>query len=166
MMPNDCLLSKEDDALVVGWSAVVQAVDVSHHAPLSARRALHATVLIDQLSDLVFARRSMLLEPLLATSGDFLTFRAGLRDREPALGLLMDMTACDVHGPSLQLVAAQVPPDDFGNLAVAELMVSLYNVGTVPKLMLVKSDGKMLPMQDLLLQAANWWRASLAHKLR
>jgi hypothetical protein len=166
MMPKDGLLSKQHDALVAGWSAAVQAVDVSHRAPLSARHALHAAVLIDQLSDLAFARRAELLEPLLATSGDFLAFRTTLRARERALGLLMDMTGCRVEGPHLQLIAAQVAPDDFANLEIADLMVSLYNAGTVPRLMLVHPDGALLPMQDILHRATNWWRVTLAHKLQ
>lgn len=162
MMPKDGRLLKEHEALVAGWSAAVQAIEVSRSAPLSARHALHAAVLIDQVSDLAFARRTLLLEPDLACAGDFLSFRAALRSRGAALGILMDVSACRVDGPSLQLVAAQVPPNGFTNLAVADLMVSLYNAGTVPRLMLVHSDGRMLPMQELLLQAAEWWRSALA----
>lgn len=162
MKPKVGLLSKEHDALVSGWLAAEQAIEHSCRAPLSARHALHAAVLIDQMSDLAFARRTLLLDPGLASAGDFLSFRAALRAREPALGILMDMSDCRVDGPSLQLVAAQIPPDGFANLAVADLMVSLYNAGAVPRLMLVHSDGRMLPMQELLLQAAEWWRSTLA----
>jgi hypothetical protein len=41
-------------------------------------------------------------------------------------------------------------------------MVSLYNAGTVPQLMLVQHSGTVLPMQHLLQGAADWWRAILA----
>jgi hypothetical protein len=165
MMPKRRLSSEEDDALRLGWSAALQAIEVSHSAPLSARHALHAAVLLDQLSDLAFVRRTALLEPPLATCGDFLSFRTALRDCEPVLGLLMDLTACRMDGPSLLVTAAQVAPDGFANLSVGDLMVSLYNGGTVPRLMLMQSDGKIRPMQDVLQQATKWWQTTLAHQL-
>jgi hypothetical protein len=73
----------------------------------------------------------------------------------------MDLMACGASGPRLQVVAMPVAPDAFAKLAVADLMVSLYNGGTVPRLMLVPGDGQMLPMQSLLQSAALWWATTL-----
>ena len=154
-------MMRADDAMTAGWIAVMRAVETSRRAPLSARHALHAAVLIDQLSDLAFTGRTDLPLPLLATAGDILSFRAALRSSDPALGRLIDLTACGPDAPRLQVLAEAVAPDGFERLAVADLMVSLYNAGRVPRLMLVQPDETRLPMQDLLQQATSWWRATL-----
>ena len=146
-----------DEAVAQTWAAVVDAVAVSRRAPLSARHALHAAVLIDQLSDKAFARRPALPLPALATAGDFLAFRAGLRASDPSLGPIMDLTACGADGTHLEILPTQVAPDAFSGLPVADLMVSLYNAGEVPRLMLVQRDGGIVPMQHLLQEATRWW---------
>jgi hypothetical protein len=148
-------------ALALAWAAVCEAVRISNRATLSARHAMQAVAQLDHLSDVAFARRSDLTEPMLATAQDILSFRAALRGCEPALGPLMDLMACGASGPRLQVVAMPVAPDAFAKLAVADLMVSLYNGGTVPRLMLVPGDGQMLPMQSLLQSAALWWATTL-----
>lgn len=165
MNPSGGLLSKRNDALAHGWLALLQAVGVSQRAPLSARHAVHAAVLIDQVSDAAFVRRAELSVAPLATAGDILTYRAALRACSPALGPLMDLTACGAEGPRLHLVAEKVAPEGFVSLPVADLMVSLYNAGTVPRLMLVQTGGETLPMQDLLHEASTWWRSTLGAQL-
>ena len=152
---------RTDDAITAGWVAVLRAVEASCRAPLSARHALRAAVVIDQLSDLVFTRRTDLLLPSLATAGDILSFRSALRRTEPALGPLLDLISCGPDAPRLQVLAETVAPDGFERLAVTDLMVSLYNAGRVPRLMLVQPDATRLPMQHLLQQAIAWWRAML-----
>lgn len=152
-------------ALALAWAAVCEAVRISNRAPLSARHAMQAVAQLDHLSDVAFARRFDLTEPVLATAQDILSFRAALCRCEPALGPLMDLMACGASGPRLQVVAMPVAPDAFAKLAVADLMVSLYNGGTVPRLMLVPGDGQMLPMESLLQSAALWWEATLAQCL-
>ena len=149
------------DSLSTACRAVRDAVLVSRHAPLSARYALQAVASIDRLSDVAFVRRPDLSEPLLATAEDILSFRAALRICNPDLRPLMDLMACSATGPRLQVVALQVPPDGFAGLPVADLMVSLYNGGTVPRLMLVQPDGQMVPMQHLLQGALLWWETTL-----
>lgn len=129
----------------------------SQRAPLSARAALYAAVQIDQMCDAAFAGRGVLQSPL-ATAADILAFRAALREAAPMLGPLMDLAECGPMGPHLQVVAVPVPPDGFGRLPVADLMVSLYNAGTVPRLMLVMADGAQHDMQDLLQRATAWWQ--------
>lgn len=150
-----------DGPVAKQWSAVLESFRVSQTAPMSARHALHAAVLIDQLSDLAFARRASLPFQALAAAGDFPAFRAALRLCEPALGPIMDLTRCVAEGPHLCLVATEVAPEGFESLPVADLMVSLYNDGTVPRLMLAEPGGTMLPMQDLLKAAIAWWGSSL-----
>ncbi|MBI1173272.1 hypothetical protein GC209_17935 [bacterium] len=141
--------------------ALDEAVGLSQRAPLSARHALQAVAMIDRLSDQVYARRSGLPVPDLAHAQDILSFRAALRDGDPAVAALMDLMTCGAASPRLQVVAAQLGPDDFARLPVGDLMVSLYNSGTVPRLMLVQPDGTMLAFQDLLRAAAAWWEATL-----
>ena len=162
-MPSGRPLLQQDDALRLGWLAVLRAVDVSRRAPLSARQALNAAVQIDQLSDRVFATRAALSVPPLARAADILTFRAALRACDPAFGPIMDLTACCPYGPSLQVTATEVAPEGFDRLGVADLMVSLYNAGTVPRLMMLQPGGTMLPMQNLLQHATARWGAILDH---
>jgi hypothetical protein len=161
MIPVGQLL-KVDGALAADFLALRQAVGISRRAPLSARHALHAAVLIDQLSDVAYVRRAELSFPTLATAGDILSFRAALRACDPALGPLMDLTSCGADCPRLQVVAEEVALDCFTSLPVEDLMVSLYNAGTVPRLMLVQKDMRMLPMQVLLQDATNWWSSTLS----
>lgn len=144
-------------AVAQHWAAVRCALGVSRQAPLSARHALHAAVLIDRLSDITFTRRLELPLPPLATAGDFSIFRAGLRVCEPSLGPIMDLTACSADGPRFEVVATKVASDGYSGLPVADLMVSLYNDGRIPRLMLVQRDGTMLPIQNLMLAATHWW---------
>ena len=138
-------------------TTLAQVLASSQRAPLSARAAMHAAVQIDQMSDVAFARRGLLSVPL-SGAGDILVFRAALRAASADLGLLMDLAECGPDGPRLQVIAVPVPPDGFDTLPVADLMVSLYNAGTVPRLMLVLTDGTQHPMQDLLKRAAQWWQ--------
>lgn len=159
------LLSHADETLGAAWQACVQALDESRNAPLSARHAVHAAALIDRLSDLAFVRRAQILSPPLSTAGVILSFRATLRVCEPALGPLMDLLSCRANGPCLQIGLTEVAPEGFAKLPIADLMVSLYNAGTVSRLVLVESSGITLPMQDLLHTALDWWRASLGAKV-
>ncbi|MCW1931703.1 hypothetical protein [Pararhodobacter zhoushanensis] len=154
-------MADTDAALAAGWRAAVQAVADSRAAPLSARHALHAAVALDRLSDLAHARRAALPSPL-ARAGDILSFRAALRAADPAFGPLMDLTACSANGPHLALIATQIPPEGFASLPVGDLMVSLYNAGTVPRLYLV-TPAESLPMQPLLQAALDWWRVVVPH---
>lgn len=149
------------EALAGGLHELGLAVAASRKAPLSARHALHAAVALDQMADLAHAGRAGLRVHPLAEAGDVLAFRALLRAADPALGPLMDLVTCGPHSPRLQVVAAEVAPEGFARLAVEELMVSLYNAGQVPRLMLIEAGGRSWPMQDLLPRAAAWWAAAL-----
>lgn len=129
-------------------SGVQAAVDAARAAPLSARAALYAAVMMDRLADRDGA-------------SDILAARAQVRARCPAMGPLMDLAAAAAGGPYLQVVATPVPEDGFASLPVADLMVSLYNAGTVPRLMLVQAEEPALDMQDVLQEAWAWWRDRL-----
>lgn len=148
------------DAPLLDWqgalSACLQAVQTSQHAPLSARHALQAAAFFDLLADRAYVQGAL---KSLSTAADILAFRTALRQCHPALGPLMDLMAAGAH---LRVVATPVPPDGFASLDVADLMVSLYNAGTVPRLMLIQPDGTSLPMQDLLQNAAGWWATALS----
>ena len=154
-------LARIDGALAAGWAQARAAVERSRNAPLSARHALHAAAALDQLSDLAHPFRTALLPAAVARAGDILSYRAALRAADPALGAVMDLTACRAEGPHLRLIAAEVPPEGFAQLPVGDLMVSLYNAGTVPRLFLVSADGQRLPVQPLLADATAWWHAVL-----
>ena len=73
----------------------------------------------------------------------------------------MDLATCAPDSPRLMVVPSAVAPDAFASLCVADLMVSLYNNGTVPCLMLVPGHGAMQPMQPLLQAASDWWAVTL-----
>lgn len=145
------------DSVAVAWSAVCRAVAVSGRAPLSARHALHAAVLMDQVSDIGCDHRGSMAVAALTTAGDLAAFRAALRVCAPSLGPIMDLTACGPVGPWLEVVATEVAAEEFAGLPVADLMISLYNDGKVARLMLVQRDGVKLPMQPLLQAAMEWW---------
>jgi hypothetical protein len=143
------------------WKALRDGVQASGLAPLSARQALHAAVLIDRMSEIVFRRRHALARPELAIASDVLAFRAALRICEKSLGEIMDLTDCTAHGPYLDVRSTSVADDEFAALPVADLMVSLYNDGEVPRLMLVHRQGDMMPMQHILQMASDWWATAL-----
>jgi hypothetical protein len=148
------------------WTAVLQAVDASRKAPLSARHALAAAVQIDQFSDHAFAARAALSEPNIALAADILAFRAALRAQSVAVGCLMDLSAAAAQGPYLEVIASALAPEAYAKLAVADLMVSLYNAGAVPQLMLVQSEGAALPILELLQAAIDWWSITLGTAAR
>lgn len=163
MMRDQTDIQRHAGTIAPAWTAALVAVQVSGHAPLSARHALHAAVLIDQLSDIAFPVRGAFPVPALVTAGDLSAFRAGLRDCERSLGDIMDLTACGANAPRLEVRATAVAPEEFSALPVADLMVSLYNDGTVPRLMLVQLDGGKQQMQHLLQAATHWWSMILGN---
>lgn len=144
------------------WTAALHAVQVSGRAPLSARHALHAALLINQFSDIAFTLRGTLPLLDLATARDLPRFRANLRGHEPSLGLVMALSAAGADGPRLEVRVMDVAPEEFPSLSVADLMVSLYNNGTVPRLMLVQHDECEHQMQHLLQAASRWWSGNLS----
>ena len=87
-----------------------------------------------------------------AEAEDILDFRAALRKRSPALGLVMALCAQD---GSVQLVteAVAVPVEDYGALGVEDFMVSLYNDHSVQRLRLALPDGDRCDMLDVLAEA-------------
>lgn len=159
MAASLCMIGQR--SLATQWAGVVQAVAESCRAPLSARHTLRAAVQIDHLSDVVFPTRSALAAKHLATAADFPAFRKALRTIIPALGPIMDLTGCSVQSPRLELREVEVARGDFPGLPVADLMVSLYNKGRVPQLLLVQPDGEVVPMQDLLRDAVSGWSRTL-----
>ncbi len=142
-------------------TAAQQAVATAAAAPLSARHALHAAVLIDRITDPVFARRSLLALPDLATTRDIPAFRAALGICAPALDPILALAGGTAPHVRLEVLPEKVAPEAFGSLPVADLMVSLYNQGSVPRLMLVAQDRAGVPMQDLLHGAIRWWTGTL-----
>lgn len=83
---------------------------------------------------------------------DVLVYRANLSAASPALGLILALCA---RRPGYELVteAVQVPLADYGKLAVADFMVSLYNDHSVQRLLLVSPDGARHDMLETLGEA-------------
>ena len=124
-------------------------------APLSARKALLCALLADALADRLFAA-----DP---TTGDILEFRAALACRSPALGHLFALAA----GRSrLVTETVAVPLERYGELDVADFMVSLYNGHTVQRVRLALPDGGRLDIHLVLAEAIEALRETAAPTAR
>ncbi len=111
-------------------------------APLSSRKALLCAMLADALADRLFAA-----DP---AAGDILEFRYGLASSHPALGHLFDLAAGRAH---LVVEAVAIPLERYGELGVADFMVSLYNDHTVQRVRIALPDGGRLDVHPVLAEA-------------
>jgi hypothetical protein len=118
-------------------------LEAARAAPLSAKRARLAALLIDAYVDRLFAARH-------AGDADVLAFRAELAVGSPALA-----AAFELANGTARLVteAVEVPLDDYPALPLADFMVSLYNDHTVQRVFIVTPEGQRLPVHDVLGQA-------------
>ena len=99
--------------------SITTALAALEASPMSRKKAMLLVLLIDAAID-------------GASEGDLLVHRQTLADSSPALALVMEIAAMREDGPRLAVEAAEAPP-----LSEAEYMVSVYNAGTVPRLMIV-----------------------------
>ncbi len=81
---------------------------------------------------------------------DILEFRADLARRHPSLGHLFDLAAGRTR---LVVDTVAVPLDRYGDLGVADFMVSLYNGHTVQRVRVALADGGRLDVHAMLGEA-------------
>jgi hypothetical protein len=108
-------------------------------APLSARKAMLVAALVDAYVDRLFAADE--------AADDIPEFRADVAVRSPGLGQIMALCAGRAQ---LVTEAVAVPLDEYGELAVEDFMVSLYNDHTVQRLRLIGPDGGSQDMLETL----------------
>jgi len=125
------------------------AIAEAKAAPLSARKAMLAVLLVDAYADRLFAAQT--------EADDILEFRAGLAAASPALGLVFDLAAGRAR---LVTEAVTVPVEEYGRLSVQDFMVSLYNGHTVQRVLVVAPDGTRHDVHAVLEEAVG----RLAHR--
>ena len=112
-------------------SRAAEAVAAARAAPLSAKKAMLAALLLDAAADALFAASG---------EDDVLEFRAGLAARSEALRLVFGLCALRADGPRLVTEAVAVPAGEYDALSVQDLMVSLYNNRTVQRVRVAVGD--------------------------
>ena len=113
------------------FSTVDAALAASEAAPLSAKKAMLAVLLVDGAAD-----------ALAGPGADLLAFRAGLAERSEALALLFALAALREGGPRLVTETVNVPLGDYGGLSTADFMVSLYNQHSVQRVLIAAGDAR------------------------
>jgi hypothetical protein len=108
-------------------------------APLSRKRAMLAVLLVDAA--------------IGEGAGDVLAARAAVAEREPALGVVMELAAMREAGPRLVVEALAVPEAEVAALSEADYMVSRYNDGTVQRVRIAWADGRRTDALETLRQA-------------
>ena len=121
-------------------------------APLSARKAMLAAMLIDAYPDRLFAAGETGAEDILA-------YRAGLAAGSDALALVFALSALRDGGPRLVTEPVAVPIADYPKLGVEDFMVSLYNGHTVPRVRIALPDGGRRDVHEVLAAAVAALRA-------
>ena len=99
-------------------------------------------MLIDAFADRLFAAT--------ADAQDRLAFRDGLVAQCPALGTVFALAGGGAAAPQLVTEAVEVPLAAYGQLSVADFMVSLYNGHTVQRVLIAMPDGARLMVHDVL----------------
>ena len=125
------------------------AIAEAQAAPLSARKAMLAVLLMDAYADRLFAAQT--------EADDILAFRAGQAAAAPALGLVFDQAAGRAR---LVTEAVQMPLEEYDRLSVQDFMVSLYNGHTVQRVLVVGADGVKHDVHAVLAEAVG----VLAHR--
>jgi hypothetical protein len=108
-----------------------EAVAAAAAAPLSAKRAMLAALLIDAVADALFAASG---------EDDVLEFRARLAKGSAALALVFGLCALRPDGERLVTEAVEVPIADYPALTTEDFMVSLYNDRTVMRVRIAVED--------------------------
>jgi hypothetical protein len=108
-----------------------EAVAAAAAAPLSAKRAMLAALLIDAAADAMFAASG---------EDDVLEFRARLAKGSAALALVFGLCALRPDRERLVTEAVEVPIADYPALTIEDFMVSLYNDRTVMRVRIAVED--------------------------
>jgi len=152
-------LPGEED-LAAYWHLLQQEYRASRAAPLSMRRALLVTALLNNLPDRVFeAERSRI--SALDGAEDLPAYRALLRSRSAALGTISDVANQQANGPRLELTQVSVPLEAVGTLAVEDFMVSLYNDHKVQRVVIATAEGTHALAHEVFAEAIAWWTSEL-----
>jgi hypothetical protein len=115
-------------------SALTRAADAvatAAAAPLSAKRAMLAALLVDAAADAMFAQSG---------EDDVLAFRERLAAGSEALRLVFGLCTLRPDGPRLVTEAVEVPIADYPALRTEDFMVSLYNDRTVMRVRIAEGD--------------------------
>ena len=117
--------------------SISAALTVLEASPLSRKKAMLLALLID--------------DAIGEGADDPLAARAAVT--HPALATVMELAAMREDGPRLVLEAGTVAAEEAAGLREADYMVSLYNGGTVQRVLVVWPDGRREDALVLLRQA-------------
>ena len=117
----------------LGFHRAAEAVAAAHAAPLSAKKAMLAALLLDAAADALFTASG---------EDDILAFRARLAANSPALALIFALCALRENGPHLVTEAVEIPAADYDALNIPDLMVSLYNHRSVQRVRIAEGDAR------------------------
>lgn len=112
-------------------TAIARAAD----APLSRRRAMLAVLLADD-----FVERCYSEQP--GRAEDVLAWRASLAAASPALALIFQLAAMEPEGARLVIEAVAVQTEARAGLNTPDYMVSVYNHGTVQRVLVAVGEAR------------------------
>jgi hypothetical protein len=130
--------------ITVDLAQATAAVTAARAAPLSAKRAWLAALLIDQAADALFTTRHG------GQGEDILAFRETLATQSEPLALVFALAARELD---LVTEAVEVPARDYPSLGVEDFMVSLYNGRTVQRVLIALPDGGRRDVHEVLAKA-------------
>lgn len=90
---------------------------------------------------------------------DILEFRRSLGTTFPALGLVMNIAAHGPGAPQVVVANCPVPIESYGELAVEDFMISLYNDHEVQRLVVRTPGAAELPALAVLSEAVEALRS-------
>ena len=103
-----------------------------------------AVALVDAFVDRLFERSDL---------SDVLEFRRRIGEAHPVLGLVMSIASHRADGPKLAIANRPVPIERYGELAVEDFMVSLYNDHSVQQLVVQSPGASDMPALALVQSA-------------
>ena len=125
-------------------------------ALLSIRQAWLVAVLIDHLPDRMFEAYRKTAPEKVFKAEDLPAYRAILREKSPALAIIFDLCAMRPEGPTLKVVAVEVPIAEYHKLGIEDFMVSLYNQNTVQRVVVAWGDGRQALAHEILGEAVGY----------
>jgi hypothetical protein len=135
------------------FALVDDEYQASLKALLSIRQAWLVATLIDHLPDRVFAAYRDTAPEKVFNAEDLPAYRTILRQNSPALATIFDLCALRPEGPTLKVVAVEVPIAEYHKLSVEDFMVSLYNQNSVQRVVVAWRDGRQALAHEVLGEA-------------
>ena len=117
------------------FTYLTDAVAIARAAPLSARKAMLAAMLVDAWPDRAFAEGHTGAEDVLA-------YRAALAAKSEALALVFALCTLGENRPLLVTDAVEVPIAEYHLLSVQDYMVSLYNHNSVQRVRIAVGEAR------------------------